>query len=71
MRRRQGLWLRQDGTRQRSDGSDLSQRWDPTYGAPMARRRSTLLAYISEIRLAPTTRPYNVFSPDRIDIIWR
>ena len=50
--------------------SELRQRWDdPDF--PLARRRATVMAYISEIRIAPATRPYSVFSPDRIDIVWR
>ncbi|MBD2896212.1 hypothetical protein amrb99_51560 [Actinomadura sp. RB99] len=48
----------------------LRERWnDPEW--PLARQRATLMAYISEIRISPATRPYSVLNPDRIDIVWR
>lgn len=50
--------------------AELRQRWnDPDW--PLARQRATLMAYISEIRISPATRPYSIFNPDRIDIVWR
>lgn len=50
--------------------AELRASWDdPDF--PLARKRSTVMAYIEQIRIHPATRPYNVFNPDRIEILWR
>ncbi|MDL4815991.1 hypothetical protein [Actinomadura opuntiae] len=57
-------------TRLNLTAAELRERWeDPEW--PLAQQRATLMAYIQEIRISPATRPYSVFNPDRIDIVWR
>jgi hypothetical protein len=52
------------------NAAELRRSWDdPDF--PLHRKRSTLLAYIEQIRIHPAVRPYNVFSADRIELVWR
>lgn len=58
--------------RRRLDQSaaQLRERWDdPAF--PLARKRAAVMAYIEQIRIHPATRPYSVFNPARIEIVWR
>lgn len=48
--------------------ADLRKKW-ADYSVP--RKQSVYRGLIREILIHPATRPFNVWNPDRVEIMWR